>query len=88
MLWKVRSMTPNREVVLTIDMMIMMPLFPVCDRDPVLPSPRPLEIVLSTGQSLSMTKASGLRQGHLWWGRDGPQKEGVGLPKGLPASLT
>lgn len=32
MLWKVRSMTPNGEVVLTIDMMIMMPLFPVCER--------------------------------------------------------
>lgn len=87
MLWKVRSMTPDREVVLTIDMMIMMPLFLVCGRDPVLSSLRPLEMVLGTGQSLSRTKASGLTQGRLWWGRDGPQKAGVGVPEGLPASL-
>lgn len=40
--------------------MIMMPLFTVCDEDPALFSLRPLKMVLSTGLALSIPEAGGL----------------------------
>lgn len=77
---------PKKEVVVTVaTVTITMPLFRVGDRDPALPSRGPLELVLSPGLSLSSTQASGLVQGHPWWGGDDPRKEGVGLPRAQPA---
>lgn len=42
--------------------MITMPLFAVCDKGPTVLSLRPLEIVLSTGLSLTMPEAGRLMQ--------------------------
>lgn len=57
-----------------------MPLFPVYDRNPALSSLRSLELVLSTGLSLSMTKESRPMQGCPWWGTDGPRRKGLACP--------
>lgn len=42
-LWKIRSMTHRREVVLSVNtVVIMIPLFPVYDKDPSLPKHGPV----------------------------------------------
>lgn len=66
-LWKIRSMTHRREVVLSVNtVVIMIPLFPVYDKDPSLPKHGPVFEHAQDEKSHGISLSKDMHVANMW----------------------